>query len=269
MRRRRQLLSFTLSLLVPSVLLGEASLCPGNSVSAPYRSLARSQIGILVSINHSDPYDFVVDTGAQMTVIDSDIANDLNLQSQGHVELITLDNDRIASMVRPALVEAGPVTAHDLPVVVEGVDQIHALNPKVRGILGENFLGRFDLLIDYKHKIICFDESKSMQRELQGERVPMIRRQERSGDFAYTQPLDVTVHIPDDRKKGIVLRLDSGTYIPILFDSRLAARQRLQSNSSVMMGKVAYVAIPEMSVSIGFQTIRLIEFGVPGKFCTS
>jgi predicted aspartyl protease len=268
MLHRKQLLSFTLLLLAPSVAFGETAQCPGNSVSAPFHSLGRSQIAIPVSINNSGPYDFIVDTGAQITVMDSDIAKDLKLPLLGSMGVISMVSDETAGLVKLAFVEAGTVSAHDLPVVVEGLDRIHMLNPKVRGILGENFLGRFDMLIDYKHEIICFDESKSMQRELQGKRIPLIQRQVSSGDLAYTQPLQVTVYLQDDRRKGTVLRVDSGATEPILFNSWLASPSWLQSNrdrqGSVMTTKGALVIArtPEQSVIIGSQT-RLITFLMP------
>jgi hypothetical protein len=264
----QKFLSITLFLLVPSVVLGEAAQCPTNSVSVHYRSLQNSQIGISVSINDSRPYLFVLDTGAQITVVDSDIAKDLQLPLLGAVGVTSFFSDGVTGIAKPALVEAGPVAVHDLRVAVEGPELIHALNPQVRGILGENFLGRFDLLIDYQHKIICFDESKTMQHELQGERIPLIHQKESSGDLAYPQPLQVTVHMQDDGKKGAVLRLDSGSSIPMLFDSWLASPSWLQNNrdrqDSVMTknGAQTFAKTPEQSVRIGSQT-HLITFLTP------
>jgi hypothetical protein len=206
-----------------------------------------------------------VDTGAQITVMDSDIAKDLKLPLRGSIGVISFVTDGTTGFVKPD-VEAGPVTVHDLPVVVESLEHIHALNPEARGILGENFLGRFDLLIDYQNKIICFDESKTMQHELQGERIPIIQQKERSDNLPYTQPLQVIVYTGFDRKKGTVLRLDSGSSIPMLFDSGFAAPSWLQCNrdGSVMTndGALVFDKTPEQPVRIGSQT-RLITFLTP------
>jgi hypothetical protein len=270
MLNRNQLFPLILLFLTPSVVLGGAAQCPANSATVHYHSLELSQIAISVSINHSGPYDFMVDTGAQITVMDSDIAADLKLPSQGSIGVVSFFNDASAGLVKPELVEAGPVAVHDLPVAVEALDQIHALNPKVRGILGENFLGRFDLLIDYGHKIICFDEAKNMQQEMQGERVPVLQRQELTGDLAYTQPLQITVHMPGDGKKGTVLRVDSGGKVPILFDKRLAPLWWLGCNherqGSVLKkegGVLVFAAIPDQNVRIGSRTTRQIAFMAP------
>ena len=39
------------------------SRCPGNVESLPYRPLNRHQIVVPVTINHSGPYNFLLDTG--------------------------------------------------------------------------------------------------------------------------------------------------------------------------------------------------------------
>ncbi len=40
-------------------------------------------------INHTGPFDFMVDTGSQLNVIDPRLAAQLNLKSQGTVGLVT------------------------------------------------------------------------------------------------------------------------------------------------------------------------------------
>jgi hypothetical protein len=46
-----------------------ASHCPGNVTSLRLRLVQRSQI-VPVKINHTGPYDFLVDTGAQVSIVD-------------------------------------------------------------------------------------------------------------------------------------------------------------------------------------------------------
>src|ERR1700690_4380548 len=57
--------------------------CPGNLNSLPLRLVQRSQIVVPVSINHAGPFDFMVDTGAQVTRVDPVLAADLHLKPQG------------------------------------------------------------------------------------------------------------------------------------------------------------------------------------------
>jgi hypothetical protein len=222
-----------------------------------------------VSINHSGPYEFIVDTGAQMTIMDPDLAAELKLQPQGNIGVVSVGSYAGVDLVKPQLVETGPVEVHDLLVAVQGLRQIQALNPKVRGILGENFLGRFDLLIDYGRKIICFDESKSLQHEMQGERVPVMHQEERTGDLAYTSPVLVAVHLPGDGKKDTVLLVDSGSSVPLLFQNRLETPTAVQLNHA-RRGSVAgkggalvLATMPRQNVKIGSHITRQIAFLTP------
>jgi hypothetical protein len=57
--------------------------CPGNVASLRLRLVQRSQIIVQVKINRSGPYDFLVDTGAQITTIYPLLASELHLKIQG------------------------------------------------------------------------------------------------------------------------------------------------------------------------------------------
>ena len=44
--------------------------CPGNVASVPFRLVNRYQMIVSVSVNHSGPYNFLLDTGTQLTMLD-------------------------------------------------------------------------------------------------------------------------------------------------------------------------------------------------------
>ena len=60
---------------------GEAR-CPGNLASLPVHQVLSSAIVIPVEVNHFGPYDFIVDTGAQVSSIDGSLAAVLHLKPQ-------------------------------------------------------------------------------------------------------------------------------------------------------------------------------------------
>lgn len=76
-----------------------------------------------------------------------------------------------------------------------GLKHLQAVNPRGRGVLGANFLGRFDLLLEYDQKFVCVDQAKDLQKQLRGERVPVIEYPARNGHLAYAEPIQVAVHI--------------------------------------------------------------------------
>ena len=48
-----------------------------------FRLVNRYQIVLAVSINHSGPYDFLLDTGTQITMVDPSLAVELHLNTMG------------------------------------------------------------------------------------------------------------------------------------------------------------------------------------------
>jgi hypothetical protein len=68
-RRIRLLVAVSLALTIPPAIQAEAS-CPGNAASVIPRFVQHALIVIPVRINQSGPFDFIVDTGSQVTVID-------------------------------------------------------------------------------------------------------------------------------------------------------------------------------------------------------
>jgi hypothetical protein len=265
-----KLISYSILLiLVSTIASGKTIQCPADSTALPYHSLEGSLIGLSVSINHSGPYEFMVDTGAQITIIDPLLAAELNLQLQGSISVVSVVNYASADLVKPDLVEAGPVAVPNLLIAVQGLKKIQMVNPKVRGILGENFLGRFDVLIDYSHKSLCMDTSKQLQKQIQGERVPVIEQTEREGDLAYTQPVLINVHLQAYGKKTAVLRLDSGSNAPMLFKNSLGDAWWLQrsharqGNTAGGGPALAFAAVPSQEVEFSQHTRRQIAFFTP------
>jgi hypothetical protein len=47
-------------------------------------------------------------------------------------------------------------------------EHLQAADPRIRGILGGNFLEQFDVLIDYPHTILYLDNAKVMQPQIKG-----------------------------------------------------------------------------------------------------
>ena len=56
--------------------------CPGNVASLPLHLVNRHLFIVAVSINHSGPYNFLLDSGAQITMIDPSLAAELHLATQ-------------------------------------------------------------------------------------------------------------------------------------------------------------------------------------------
>ena len=133
--------------------------CPGNVASVPFRFVDRHRIVLAVSINHTGPYNFLLDSGTQITMIDPSLAAALHLDTQGAAVVAGVGSGQSASYAQLDLVEAGSHAVANQKVLVYDLQNLHSPDLHTRGILGEDFLQQFDLLIDNAHRLLCLDDS--------------------------------------------------------------------------------------------------------------
>jgi hypothetical protein len=191
--------------------------CPGNVASLPLRFVNRHLIVLPVSINHTGPYNFLLDSGAQITLIDPSLAADLHLDAQGAAVVASLGSRQSASFTQLDLVEVGSHAAANQNVLVYDLQNFHPANLHFQGILGEDFLEHFDMLIDYAHSQLCLDNSAAMRAEVKGTRIPLLATAEPDG-VALPGLLIIAVRLSDGLRP-VRLELDSGTNTAKLFNT--------------------------------------------------
>jgi hypothetical protein len=147
------LASIALAVAILPVLHAEP-LCPGNVDILRFRLVRRSQIVVPVVINHAGPYDFLVDTGTQVTTVDLALAAELHLKIEGTSGFVGVGFRTRPSFAHLDILEAGSHSATNPLVVVQNLGYLQVADPHIRGILGGNFLEHFDVLIDYAHTVL-------------------------------------------------------------------------------------------------------------------
>src|ERR1019366_5419903 len=73
--------------------------CPANVASLAFRLVNDHYIIVPVSINHAGPYSFLLDTGAQITMVDPSLAAQLHLATEGQAKVasgVTQDSASLA-----------------------------------------------------------------------------------------------------------------------------------------------------------------------------
>src|SRR5580704_6171088 len=148
--------------------------CPGNIASLPFHLVQRSRIIVPVTINHTGPYDFLVDTGTRFTMVDPSLAAELHLKGQGSAEVDGLGFSTHASFAYVDLLEAGSHSVENDPVKLLDLQSVQAADLHFRGILGGDFLGHFDVLMDYAHRMLCLDHTKVMQAAVKGGHIALV-----------------------------------------------------------------------------------------------
>src|SRR5262249_301565 len=118
------------------------------------------------------PYDFLVDTGTNSTVVDEELAAELHLRPVDRIQLVSITGAQIVPRAFVESLTLGSRRAPDLEVLVEPSKELHALDSRIRGVVGQNFLSHFNYLIDYRHRQITFEGPSNPELKLRGIRVP-------------------------------------------------------------------------------------------------
>ena len=169
--------------------------CPGNVASLPFHLVQRSRIIVPVVINHTGPYDFLVDTGAGSTIVDPSLATELHLKTQGSAEVVGVGFSTHASFAYQDLLEAGSHSVANHPVEVQDLQPLQAADLHFRGILGGDFLGHFDVLMDYAHRMLCLDDTKVMQAAVKGGHIALVTPPQTPNEVSLTTLLIIPVHL--------------------------------------------------------------------------
>ena len=144
-----------------------------------------------------------------------------------------------------ATVAGGDIFSSDHPATITG---------NVRGVLGEDFLQNFDLLIDYRHQMIRLDALHSPAEAATGEHLPMQLTGTYHGQPTHNR-LVVSGHIPELGDASMELLLDSGANVLTLFRDSLGKRST--PNETVRAG--SFNRLVSLSASTG--TVRSLGLG--------
>jgi len=255
----------TLAAIMFPMLYAEAH-CPGNVVSIRPRFVEHSIILVPVMLNGSGPYDFVLDTAAQVTTIDPALASELNLKLRGSAGVTGAGFSTRASYALVGSLQTGTHVLQNLLLLAHPLGQIQVSDVRVRGILGENFLEHFDLLLDYAHGIVCLDDKKQMQQKVKGEHIALSSPPHSERNLPFTDPPIIEVRA-SAIAKPLLLQLDSGINAPLLFDStqlRQTASASVPLRSQGTDGVVwAYTVLAPQDIQVGMHSFHQISFVTP------
>jgi predicted aspartyl protease len=127
-------------------------------------------IVVSVTVAGSRSHEFLLDTGTNTTLLQTEFAQQLGLPPRDRIELMTVAGSQIVPRAQlPQLSFAGQ-TVTNLEVLFSDLREIRAVLPQVRGVLGQNFLSQCNYLVDYARREISLgDEAEARWC---GERLP-------------------------------------------------------------------------------------------------
>jgi hypothetical protein len=178
---------------------------------------------IQVSVNGTGPYPFVLDTGANVTVIKPRLLRNLNMHELGSVTIAASLGDSSQRRTEAATLGVAGLSVEHVKIDTVEDGQLGALEGHVQGILGENFLKYFDLLIDNDHHLLKLDRSTNLASSVEGEHLPLTS----TGTYQTAATLDRIV-VPLQLallRRPVSFLLDSGTNTVMLFPLEQEAAQ--------------------------------------------
>jgi hypothetical protein len=257
--------AFTMTVLAATLIpaLQAETRCPGNVDSLRLTAASRSRIIVPMQINHSGPYDFLLDTGAQVTMVDPAIATELNLKVLAGADFGGVGFLKHASLAHVDLLAAGSKAVANSLVLVQDLDGFKAAGLNIRGVLGGNFLGHFNVLIDYSHRMLCLDDANQMQKHVKGEHIALASMPQTAEELPGTMPLVVSVRMPGSGTRPLLLKLDSVSNVTFIYDPDkclalgLQKGSRLQGNSADGAQR-GFALLPPQDMQIGKRTLPLV-----------
>jgi predicted aspartyl protease len=115
------------------------------------RIIAGYLMVVSVSINDRGPFDFLIDTGTNTTLIDPELAAELKLQSRDTLKLASLASATDVPRYYFQTFRVGPASVSNQEALAIALPQLSALDHRIRGVLGMNFLLQFSFRLDYDH----------------------------------------------------------------------------------------------------------------------
>jgi hypothetical protein len=157
------------------VLLTASGVCPGahSQSEIPFHLVNGNLILVSLTAGQAGPATFILDTGADTTIIDPSLAGRLSLDPLRPVRQSTLTGVRSVPRGLMAELSAGSLPVKGLPVMVQDLASVRRIDSHIQGVAGQDFLSHFNYLLDYRRHVVRIEAASEIRDILDGERVPV------------------------------------------------------------------------------------------------
>lgn len=159
------------NLLLGAALIFPLLACAAEPVTRISFSTSRDRVMVPVSLNGSNGFSFLLDTGFSMTMVHPELANALQLRRNGEVTIEGIAGEEKAPTYEGAMFQIGAATYEPRRVAALGSDS----NRRRRrdGILGSGLFRQFVVEIDYARQQLALYSPADFSYSGKGEIVPL------------------------------------------------------------------------------------------------
>jgi predicted aspartyl protease len=136
-----------------------------------------------VRVNGMGPYPFLLDTGATSSEVDPQLSIALALPTAQSARLTSWNDIADARRVLVKDLSLGPIDSGPVRVLVQPLLEFKALDPDLRGVLGQDVLLHSNYLIDNRGHLIEFDNDGTLLPKLTGDRITIEPVRTRTGNL--------------------------------------------------------------------------------------
>ena len=214
MTRSAKNIAFILLLSCCAASAFAAQPAPDPNTHLRVRTISGYLMVVSVAINDRGPFDFLIDTGTNTTLIDPQLATELALQPKDRLKLASLASATDVPRYYFQTFRVGPASVSNQEALAVPLPQLTALDHKIRGVLGMNFLLQFSFRLDYEHHMLELYPLPESAPVPAGLRVPVEINESR---------LLIKVGSEASPSGSWKLAIDSGISQFLVFQDRMAA----------------------------------------------
>jgi hypothetical protein len=202
-----------------------------QTVRVPIGEYAGKPI-VQIWLNGTGPYDFILDTGASVTLVQRRLLQQLKIRADNPVAIRAVSGGSFDQQGVVETVALGGIHVEHLEVDTLEPGQLYGNKGRVRGILGENFLNRFDILIDNEQRTLTLDRTSGLEETLVGEHLQVFRLDSFS-PASLPDRIVIQLTVPSFLHRALLFLVDSGTDIAMLYPSPGQAWRATQDSEHV------------------------------------
>lgn len=226
--------------LLPPAVIDDTLAIGGEDIDA---RKVQSRMTIAVNVNGRGPYRFVVDSGADTSVVGARVARALALPLGTPVTVNGMTGSSIVARVLVDELGLGPVRVPHLELPV--LEERHLGGD---GMLGIDALAEERLMMDFEKRLITIEDARKPPARMDGEIVVTARR--RRGQLILTQA--------KANGRPIEAVIDTGTEITI---GNLALRDEIIRRRSAKMEKIEVTGVTGVTVMLDLARVSEIRLG--------